>query len=140
MNTANMCSTSEWPEEAGRVDEAVRRFSPPERRIAEMLAQEGRLVTALPEGPTRTADAMVDGMAHEFKTLSPGATSARVRNCLNRAKGQASRVVIDARGSGLTRDEAVRCLARAVEAYPDRFCLVRIVCDDYDLTWSEEDR
>ena len=124
----------------GRGDESIRCFSPPERLIAETLAQEGRMVTALPEGPTRTADAAVDGVAHEFKTLLPGATSARVRNCLNRAKGQASRVVIDARGSGLTRDEAVRGLARAVAAYPDRFRLVRVICDDYDLTWSEEDR
>ncbi len=103
-------------------------------------AFEGRTVTALPEGSTRAADAAVDGVAHEFKTLLPGATSARVRNCLNRAKGQASRVVIDARGSGLTRDEAVRGVARAVGAYPDRFRLVRIICDDYDLTWSEEGR
>lgn len=141
VKNPNMRSRGRWREDrAGRVDETVRRFSSPERRIAEMLAQEGRTVTALPEGSTRAADAAVDGVAHEFKTLLPGATSARVPNCLNRAKGQASRVVIDARGSGLTRDEAVRGVARAVGAYPDRFRLVRIICDDYDLTWSEEGR
>jgi hypothetical protein len=48
---------------------------PPERRIAELLVNEGKHVKAVKEsGARRSPDALVDGKPTEFKTLEPGAT------------------------------------------------------------------
>lgn len=63
----------------------------------------------------RTPDVTVDGIRTEFKTMSPGGTSATVRSEVSNSLkngGQARNIIIDARGSGLTEAEANRGLDR----------------------------
>jgi Contact-dependent growth inhibition CdiA C-terminal domain len=120
----------------GVVDERARRFLPAERRIADWLADRGAAVAALPEDSSaqkRQPDALVDDRVTEFKSLQPGATDSTVNNQLLRARGQAERVVIDARGSGLDEAVAQRGLAR-FSGSPwgrDRFDSILIVGEDF---------
>ncbi len=99
----------------GVIDERAKRFSLTERRIAEHLADQGSAVVSVSEGfgiYGRTADARVNEVPVEFKSLDPGASDRTVKAALNSAKGQARYAVIDARGSGLTEDQADRGIRR----------------------------
>lgn len=59
------------------IDESQKTFSPQEKAIADLLASEGKKVKVLLEtNQGRTADAEVDGIPTEFKSLSMGATIA----------------------------------------------------------------
>lgn len=100
-----------------------------------LLTLDGEDVIAVPLGRSRTPDVTVGGEAIEIKCLRPGATNATVRNRVGRAKGQARRVLIDARESGLTMAEAQRGLHRARGAYSSKLEWVRIVGDGYDASW-----
>ncbi|MEU9617407.1 hypothetical protein AB0D56_38785, partial [Streptomyces sp. NPDC048209] len=85
------------------IDESAKTFDSEERKVADLLAGEGRHVKAVLESRKdgqRTYDALVDGVPTEFKSLRPGATSGTVKNQLNSAKGQAMDAIVDARGSG----------------------------------------
>lgn len=65
--------------------------------------------------PHKTADALVDGVPTEFKTPDPGADSGTIKNAVNESIsgiGQARRIIIDARGTGMSEAEAMRALAR----------------------------
>lgn len=136
---------------SGWIDERLSTFNDLERRTARDLGREGHTVQKLPESRQtgkRTPDAVVDGVRTEFKTLETmkaregidgpvAATSNTVAKTLRSAAGQARNVIIDARGSGLTWDEAVRSLRR-LEGVPERasrFDSVRIVGDGYELVW-----
>jgi hypothetical protein len=121
--------------ERGTIDETAKTFSPEERKIADLLADEGRDVRGVPEGNGRTPDAMVDGKPVEFKTLDEGASNATVKNALDSAKGQADNAIIDGRGSGLTQDEAQRGLSRFLGANPGRMTSIRIVGDGWEIAW-----
>ncbi|MDQ3249373.1 MAG: hypothetical protein M3Q45_09215 [Chloroflexota bacterium] len=111
------------------IDESEKFFLPKERRIAELLASEGKQVKAKKERTgQRTGDAEVNGVLTEFKTLTPlYADNATVRNTINnsiRQGGQARHIIIDARNSSLTAAEAHRGLARArniTRGLPDRY-------------------
>ena len=95
----------------GVIDERAKKFSPAERRIAEHLAGQGPAVVSVSEGYGiygRMADARVNGVSVEFKSLDPGASDRTVKAALNSAKGQARHAVIDARDSGLTEDPGLR--------------------------------
>lgn len=126
----------------GVVDERAKRFSPAERRIAEHLAENGLAVVSVSEGfgvRGRTPDARVDDVAVEFKSLDPGASDRTVKAALNSAKGQARHAVIDARGSGLTEDEAHRGIRRfGGTPHGDRLDAVLIVGDDYIIDWKRD--
>jgi hypothetical protein len=115
------------------LNETARAFSPQERRMAQLLRSEGRQVKSVGEKAVRTPDALVDGVPTEFKSLRPGATNITVKAALGSAKGQARRVVIDARGSGLTRSEADRGIRRFLGAHPQGLDHVRIVGDGWDI-------
>jgi Contact-dependent growth inhibition CdiA C-terminal domain len=125
---------------SGVVDERASQFSPRERRIAEVLAGEGRAVVAVHDGygaDGRRPDAAVDGTGTEFKSLDPGASDKTVKAALTSAKGQAGRAVVDGRDSGLSRDEAEQGLRRFLGTpYADRLEAIRILGDDYDLNWK----
>jgi hypothetical protein len=57
---------------SGSVDESARPFLAKGRRIAELLASKGKAVKAQDTlANQRTADAEVDGVLTEFKTLTP---------------------------------------------------------------------
>ncbi len=126
----------------GKIDESEKKFLPKEKRIAELLAVEGKHVKAKKERENqRTGDAEVDGVLTEFKTLKPGhGKNSAVRNTINnsiRQGGQARHIIIDARGSGLTEIEAYRGLARAKKITRGLVDAVRIMGDGFDLLASD---
>jgi hypothetical protein len=127
----------------GVVDERAKKFSPPERRIAEYLAADGLAVVSISEGfgiRGRTPDAYVDDVPVEFKSLDPGASDRTVKAALNSAKGQARHAVIDARGSGLDEDQAHSGIRRfSGTPYGNRLDAVLIIGDDYTLDWKRDD-
>jgi hypothetical protein len=127
---------------SGIVDERASRFLPAERRIADHLAGEGAAVVAVHDGygrEGRKPDALVDGTKTEFKSLDPGASNTTVKAALNAAKGQAADAVIDARDSGLSREEAERGMERFLGSkYGHRLDAIRIIGDDYDIDWKRE--
>ncbi|HMH92055.1 MAG TPA: hypothetical protein VK586_13355 [Streptosporangiaceae bacterium] len=124
----------------GLVDERASQFSPRERRVADLLAGEGRAVVAVHDGygkRGRRPDAAVDGVWTEFKSLDPGASDKTVKAALTSAKGQARQAVVDGRDSGLSRDEADRGMRRFLGTpYAYQLEAIRIVGDDYDLNWK----
>jgi len=127
----------------GVVDERAKKFSSAERRIAEHLAAKGAAVVSVSEGfgvSGRTPDSRVDNVPVEFKSLDPGASDRTVKAALNSAKGQARHAVIDARGSGLTEDEANHGIRRfRGTPHGDRLDAVLIVGDDYTIDWKRAD-
>jgi hypothetical protein len=124
----------------GLVDERASQFSPRERRVANLLAGEGRAVVALHDGygkHGRRPDAAVDGVWTEFKSLDPDASDKTVKAALTSAKGQARQAVVDGRHSGLSRDEADRGMRRFLGTpHAHQLEAIRILGDDYDLNWK----
>ncbi|WP_210585583.1 PrsW family glutamic-type intramembrane protease [Streptomyces sp. GESEQ-35] len=123
----------------GSIDESEKQFRPKERRIAETLQREGKDVKALKESEVpgqKTADAIVDGVPTEFKTLDSGAAPNSVKNTLNTAKKQARDAVVDARGSGLGEDGAREGLGKFLRNNPPgRMNSIRIIGDGYSIHW-----
>jgi hypothetical protein len=123
----------------GVIDERGKRFSPPERRIAEYLARHGPAVVSVSEGYGvygRTPDARVNDIPVEFKSLDPGASDRTVKAALNSAKGQVRLAVIDARGSGLAEDVANRGIRRfSGTPHGDRLDAVLVIGDNYNIDW-----
>jgi len=113
-------------------------FTAAEESIANYLRDLGRTVSKNPlegmPGAGRQADAYVDGVLHEFKTLDPGAASGRIKNVVSeslKGGGQARNLIIDARGSGLSLPEAQRGIRRALGAAPGKLDRITIIGDDY---------
>jgi len=126
----------------GHIDESERRFSPEERRIAEILAREGRMLSAKAEvNYRRIGDAIVDGVLVEFKNLATTtADSETIGNTVNnsiRRGGQARHIIIDARRSGLTEVEAIRGLARVRNITRGMMDSVRIIGDGFDVASTD---
>ncbi|MGW6208163.1 CdiA C-terminal domain-containing protein [Streptomyces sp. NPDC055089] len=123
----------------GSIDETEKSFDPRERRVAELLESEGKHVRAQAESTergVRRADAFVDGIETEFKSLSPGATSSTVKNQLNSAKGQARNAIVDARGSGLDEGAAREGVAKFLRNNPPgRMDEIRVVGDNFNVTY-----
>jgi hypothetical protein len=124
----------------GVVIEAEGAFGPKEKPLAEYLAKEGQTVEKLPENhslPGRKADAKVGGVVTEFKKLDVGATNSTLKESINnsvRGGGQARNMIIDARGTGLSEEEARRGLARASGITRGRIDSVRVIGDGFDIT------
>ena len=89
-------ASGETPEAS--IEEVARTFSELEHSVAELLHAEGSEVTAVAEGSERTPSALVDGHPTAFKFLGEGANGQTVTNALNSATGQASSIVVGARG------------------------------------------
>jgi hypothetical protein len=104
----------------------------------DLLEAEGKtVVQALLKQGSRSADAVVDGVTTEFKTLAPGATSSTVRNVVNasiKRGGQARDIIIDARGSGLTQAEAARGLNRAGGIARGQLDNIRVIGNGFDIS------
>ncbi|MDY0810580.1 RHS repeat-associated core domain-containing protein [Kitasatospora purpeofusca] len=130
---------ADCPPGSGTLDQTEKIFNPQERRVADKLLSEGKNVKSLAESKVdgqRMGDAEVDGVLTEFKSLKPGATNNTVKNDLNKAKGQARDVFIDARDSGLSEEEARRGIGRFLGANgQDRLNQIRILGDGFDITW-----
>ncbi|MHC9293482.1 hypothetical protein ACRCUN_13500 [Mycobacterium sp. LTG2003] len=126
------------PPRRGTIDESAKPFSPEERKVADLLADEGKEVRSVKEAETpgqRTPDAIVDGKPTEFKTLGEDASNSTVKNALNSAKGQADNAIIDGRGSGISQEEARRGLDRFLGVNPERMTSIRIVGDGWEIVW-----
>lgn len=123
------------------IDESQKTFSPQEKAIADLLASEGKKVKVLLEtNQGRTADAEVDGIPTEFKSLIMGVTNNTLKNQISNSikrGGQARQIIIDGRNSGLTEAEAKLGLQRAKNISRGRIDKVRIIGDDYDISFTE---
>lgn len=133
-------------EVSGHLDETARRLSHQELAAAQQLASEGHDVRSLAErrNHTRTPDLLVCGTPVEVKSwlgrderggVEPGTRS--VVNKLLQAEGQASTVVLNGRGSGLSASSAragVADYARLERS--GGLVAVRVLGDGFDLGWS----
>lgn len=118
----------------------ARGFSDDEERLAAYLRSQGHQVvpnqTVNENG--RHADSLVDGEKAEFKTLMEEdgpATSGTIRNIVTASKrrgGQASQLIIDARGTSLSAEEALRGIRRGL-GLDTIVARIRIVGDSYDI-------
>ncbi|MEM7128871.1 MAG: RHS repeat-associated core domain-containing protein [Chloroflexota bacterium] len=111
-----------------------------EELIDDFLRNQGRIVEINPlegvEGAGRQGDRYIDGILTEYKTLAPGATSNRIKNVVNnsiRKGGQARHIIIDARSSGLTLDEATRGIGRAFGISRGLVDVIEIIGEDFHL-------
>ncbi|MEZ4668702.1 MAG: hypothetical protein R3E39_12390 [Anaerolineae bacterium] len=118
----------------------TRSFSGREQKLADYIKQTDDVdLEALPEPHTavRTPDAYYPRVGKvELKGLDPGGDSNTVRNAVNNSikrGGQARIIVIDARGSGLTLEEAERSLRRVAGIQQGRLDSLRIVGDGFDI-------
>jgi hypothetical protein len=87
-------------------------------------------------GIGRQADRIVYGVKTEYKHPQPGADSAVIRNEVNNSikkGGQARRIIIDARGTGLTQDEALRGIRRAMGIARGKIDVVEVIGDGFDV-------
>ena len=109
-----------------------------EWRIAYLLSKEGKTVKFLPtDGVGRHADAQVDGVRTEFKTVDLGADSKTIVNSISNSMkkgGQARDIIIDARGSGLSEAEAKHSFARLRPLVKGRLDSLRLIGDGFDIT------
>ena len=133
----------------GKLDESLRPFSLPERRIAEHLLSEGNSVQALLEERKRLGvripDALVNGRPVEFKTVSKPEVKAvveAVRNAAGRTRrsaAQAPNVVVDLRGTGLQEHDVASVMTdpRNLKRLHGRLDHVRILGDSFDRTFSD---
>jgi hypothetical protein len=130
---------------SGRVDvEPGRTLTPAEQSVADLLAREGRQVTAKRETNAqgvKNPDFVVDGVNTELKTVS-NLTGKDMGAGLSRrileGASQASHVIIDARGqAGITREIAENAAKRAYGAQKrlGKITLqeVRVIGQDFDV-------
>lgn len=137
---------------AGSVTDPQNDLSPNEARIASDLARGGNTVVrvVVPKSPRvqgakggHSADVLVNGKPVEFKTLSPAKNQAvRIVRSVAEGLSQARSVIVDTRTSGGTRAHAVEAAKRLAGLVRDkvhpytRLDYVRVIGDDFDLTWT----
>lgn len=122
------------------------KFSPDEQRIADYLEKNtGTKPIPNPlegvQGAGRQGDAIIAGITHEFKTLSPGATANTVKNVVNnsiKGGGQARNIVIDARCSGLTKEAAEQGLNKAFGISRGKIDNISIIGDSFFVNRSAQ--
>lgn len=126
------------PKHSGSLERFVEFADPKERSIAEYLENFGRKVEKNPReglpGFGRQGDAIVDGINYEFKAMDPGGDSKTISNIVSKSVkngGQARNIVIDTRGSGLSREEAQRGVFRALGANPDKLDNIAVIGEDF---------
>jgi len=121
------------------IEKRLNTFADPNNRsIAEYLENMGRATTAnklegVP-GAGRQGDAFVDGIKTEFKTLSEAAVPSTIKNTVNNSVsgvGQARRIVIDARNTYLTKEEAELGVFKALGISRGKLDYIEIIGKDY---------
>jgi len=118
-----------------------------ERNIAEYLENNGRLVIAnelqgIP-GAGRQGDAFVDGIKTEFKTLNPAAVPNTIKNDVNssvRGKGQARRIVFDARNTSMTKEEAEQGVFKALGIARGKVDYIEVIGKDYFFGYAPKNQ
>jgi hypothetical protein len=111
------------------------------RKVDEYLLRKGETVELNPlehvEGAGRQGDRFVNGLKTEYKSLGPNATANTVKNNVNnsiRNGGQARQIFLDARGSGLTEQEAIEGIRNAMRISRGKVDKIRIFGDGFDIT------
>ena len=86
----------------------------------------------------RNCNTEVNGVRTELKKLKAGRaeTLANRIGKSTRRGGQARNLVIDSRGTGMTRDEADRGIAKERPVARGRLDYVHVVGDSFDATYS----
>ena len=102
-----------------RVGRGVVRFSaktPPldkEVAVAAVIAERYGSSVFLRGSLVEGADALIDGVKWEIKTINAATNNAVAKNLKKAVKGRSSRVIIDGRAVGLTEAEAMAGIATA---------------------------
>ena len=118
-------------------------FDIAEQRIADFLSSLGREVRPNPdEGITgfgRQADAIVDFLRVEFKSLKPGAVSNTIKNRVSdslKNGGQSRNILFDARGSGLNQTDALHGINRTLNVNKKKVDNISVIGDDFFIGGS----
>ena len=121
------------------------RWTAEERRVAQRLVTTGAVVEAVPTGPRRTPDFLVDGVPTELKVVSgvavttPDALSAAIASRIMDARSQVPTVLIDGTmQTGMTMAIALRGLQRGImadAATGDRLLAVTVMTGAGDVTY-----
>ncbi len=78
-----------------------------EREFVDELVSQGKQVEIIPRGSGKTADFLIDGVETELKTVNRlGANT--VKNAIQSASKQGENILIDARGTSLTKADALK--------------------------------
>jgi len=84
------------------------------------LVVQGKTVERIPTDKNdKNPDFKVDGVKTELKQLQNPNTNTGMGRIKDGFKQNAETVIVDARGSGLTRQQALEIIARARGTYPD---------------------
>ena len=126
-NTQGERSNQENTEEIGTgrfIDNTGEKISSHELQVANELAAQGKTVIRLPretkiEG-VKTPDFKVDGVKTEIKHLENPNTTTGMGRVKDGFKQNAEKVIVDARGTGLTRQEAQIIIDRARGTFPNK--------------------
>ncbi|MED0673650.1 hypothetical protein P4S95_26140 [Aneurinibacillus aneurinilyticus] len=87
------------------------------------LTARGKNVEIIPKDPSakvKTPDFKVDGVKTELKTLENPNVNTSITRIQKGLKQDAETVIIDARGAGLTADQARQIINRASGTYPNK--------------------
>jgi RHS repeat-associated protein len=86
--------------------------TPAEAAMIEELRQAGNVVEQLPRTAGKSADLLVNGVKTELKTLV-GEGPNTLKNAVETAAKQGEQILVDARGTNMTAEQAANQIARA---------------------------
>lgn len=129
------------PKLSGSTERLAKFAEPKERKIAEYLENLGRKVEKNElegvAGAGRQADAVVDGVKTEFKTIEIASPDSKtIKNIVAGGVGQARTILIDARGSALTRSQAADGIFRSLGANGDKLDFVAVIGEGFFVGWG----
>ena len=108
---------------AGKIIGRLEGLTPAERSFAEEIRDLGHQVEIVPHGAGSTPDFLINGVAHELKTVTrivrtdADGLSKSISSTILDARTQSARIIIDARGqTGMTREAADQAIRRAYGA------------------------
>lgn len=112
-----------------------------EQAIADYLESQGRITVYNQDqgvaGKSRQFDYWVDGVPTEFKSPMPGLDSKVIKGIVNdsiRGPAQARNIIIDARSTGCTQEEAIRGIRRAMGISRGKVDRIEVIGDGYHVT------
>ena len=86
--------------------------TPAEAAMIEELRQAGNVVEQLPRTAGKSADLLVNGVKTELKTLV-GEGPSTLKTAIETAAKQGEQILVDARGTNMTAEQAANQIARA---------------------------
>jgi hypothetical protein len=107
----------------GKITGHIEGLKPAERLVVRELSVKGKNVEIIPKDPKsidKTPDFFVNGVKTELKTLYNANTTTGAGRVQQGFKQGAETVIIDARSSGLTAQQAQEIINRAAGTYPNK--------------------